>query len=72
MINPLIEYELEMAVRDQTQLQRRAYLWRVVKQASRDGNAREQSTSQWLPSRLLRLRASSRVVATGRHVRNFI
>jgi len=71
MINPLIEYELEMAVRDQTQLQRRAYLWCLVKQASTDSNAREQSISRGLLNRLLRVRTSSSV-ATGRQVRNFI
>jgi hypothetical protein len=71
MINPLIQYELEMAVRDQTQLQRRAYLWCLVKQASTDSNAREQSTSRGLLNRLLRVRTSSSV-ATGRQVRNFI
>jgi hypothetical protein len=71
MITPLIQYELEMAVRDQTQLQHRAYLWRLVKHASTDSNAREKSTLRGLLSRLLRLRASSSG-ATGRQVRNFI
>jgi hypothetical protein len=63
MITPLIQYELEMAVRDQTQLQRRAYLWRLVEQAPTDSNAREQSTLRGLVTRLLRLRSTSSAAA---------
>ena len=63
MINPLIQYELEMAVRDQTQLQRRAYLWRIVNQASTDSNARGTSTLLARLTRLLRVRTASSVPA---------
>lgn len=59
MINSLIQYELEIAVRDQTQLQRRAYLWRVVKQASTDSNARGTPTLLGPLTRLLRVRTAS-------------
>jgi hypothetical protein len=71
MVNPLIDYELEMAVRDQTQLQQRVHFWRVAKQTSRDSKAPEQSTSGGLLSRLLGVRTSLSV-ATGRKVRSFI
>jgi hypothetical protein len=71
MFNPLIDYELEMAVRDQTQLQHQVYFWRLVKQAPGASNAPEQSTPGGLLSRLLGVRTSFSV-ATGRKVRNFI
>jgi hypothetical protein len=71
MFNPLIDYELEMVVRDQTRLQHRVYFWRLLKQASIDSNSPEQSTSRGLLSRLLGVRTSFSV-ATGRKVRNFI
>lgn len=35
MINPLIHYELEMTIREQAQLQRRASLWCLAKLAAK-------------------------------------
>jgi hypothetical protein len=64
MFNRLIDYELEMAVRDQTQLQRRVHFWRLVKQASRDSNAPEQSTPEGLLSRLHQAAATDGVAVT--------